>query len=53
MVQRLQVALDKLGVAHGDRVAILSENRPEWAIAYLAVTGLGSIAVPLDAMLTK
>ena len=37
----------------GDRVAILSENRPEWMIAYLAVVSCGSVVVPLDAQLTE
>ena len=36
-----------LGIERGDRVAILSENRPEWAIADLACQMLGAIAVPL------
>jgi long-chain acyl-CoA synthetase len=43
--------LGDAGVAKGDRVAILSENRPEWIIAYLAVAGLGAVVVPLDAQL--
>jgi long-chain acyl-CoA synthetase len=32
-------------------VALISENRPEWALSYLAIVGLGAIAVPLDAFL--
>ena len=39
--------LRKLGVKKGDRVALLSENRPEWIIADLAIMALGAIAVPL------
>ncbi len=35
------------GVAPGDRVAILSENMPNWGIAYLAVTTMNSVAVPV------
>lgn len=34
-------------------MAILSENRPEWAIAYLAVASIGAINVPLDARLSR
>ncbi|HAK59540.1 MAG TPA: hypothetical protein DCO77_04025 [Nitrospiraceae bacterium] len=40
------------GVRQGDRVAILSENRPEWFFAYLATVALGAVVVPLDAQLT-
>ncbi len=39
--------LQKFGVKKGDRVAILSENRPEWAIADLAIMSAGAIVVPL------
>lgn len=35
------------GIIAGDRVAILSENQPNWAIAYFAVTSMGAIAVPI------
>jgi long-chain acyl-CoA synthetase len=37
--------LRRLGVAPGARVAIHSENRPEWVIADLAVQGLGACSV--------
>jgi long-chain acyl-CoA synthetase len=46
-VSRLAAALDWMGVQRGDRVAILSENRPEWAIADFAVLGLGAADVPI------
>jgi len=42
--------LKELGVQKGDRVAILSENRPEWSISYLAVASMGAVVVPLDSM---
>ncbi|TVR07116.1 MAG: long-chain fatty acid--CoA ligase, partial [Spirochaetaceae bacterium] len=35
------------GVAPGDRVAILSENMPNWGVAYLAITSMNSVAVPV------
>jgi long-chain acyl-CoA synthetase len=38
--------LRSLGVGHGDRVAIVSENRPEWLIADFAIMLLGAITVP-------
>ena len=36
-----------MGVRHGDRVAILSENRPEWAIADYACLATGVTDVPI------
>jgi long-chain acyl-CoA synthetase len=44
---RLAAALEAAGVGPGDRVALLSENRPEWAITDFAVTGMGAIDVPI------
>ena len=46
-VRRFALALRKLGVQRGDRVAILSENRPEWAITDYACLGLGVTDVPI------
>ncbi len=45
-------ALDTLGVARGDRVAILAENCPEWAITDWATISLGAITVPIYPTLT-
>ena len=45
-VVHLARALRDLGVSPGDRVVICSENRPEWAIADIAIMSLGAIAVP-------
>ncbi|HTD83856.1 MAG TPA: AMP-binding protein, partial [Gemmatimonadaceae bacterium] len=39
--------LSSLGVRRGDRVAILSENRPEWAIADFACLTAGMTDVPI------
>jgi long-chain acyl-CoA synthetase len=44
---RLASALSRRGIGPGDRVAILSENMPHWGVAYLAVTGMGAVAVPI------
>jgi len=44
---RLQAAgLRTLGVERGDRVVLLSESRPEWCIADLAIMSAGGITVP-------
>jgi acetyl-CoA synthetase len=45
---RLANALAGLGVAAGDRVAMLLPQRPETVIAYLAIFQMGAIAVPLS-----
>jgi long-chain acyl-CoA synthetase len=44
----LRARLDVSGVGPGDRVAIVSANHPAFAAAYLAVLGLGAVAVPLN-----
>src|SRR6202051_2127154 len=44
---KLRAGLLGLGVRPGDRVAILSENCPEWIVVDQAVLGLGAAVVPL------
>jgi long-chain acyl-CoA synthetase len=46
-------ALAGKGIRKGDRLVLLSENRPEWMIAYLSTVCLGAVIVPLDAQLTE
>lgn len=50
-VNGLANSLTGLGVKRGDRVALLSENRTEWALTYFAIVSLGAIVVPLDTLL--
>jgi acetyl-CoA synthetase len=45
---RLSNALAALGVRRGDRVAILLPQRPETAVAYIAIFQMGAIALPLS-----
>jgi long-chain acyl-CoA synthetase len=51
-VARTSRALHSWGIRLGDRVAILSENRPEWPIADLSSLLLGAVTVPLYTTLT-
>lgn len=47
-VGAVAAALARDGLAPGDRVAVLLENRPEFLECYFAVTALGAIFVPLN-----
>jgi long-chain acyl-CoA synthetase len=44
--------LRQLGVTAGDRVVLMSENRPEWGVSYFAILLAGATVVPLDRELT-
>ncbi len=46
-VRNVALGLAEAGVKPGDRVALLSENRPEWSIVDLAILSLGAINVPI------
>jgi long-chain acyl-CoA synthetase len=46
-VKSVARSLLDLGILKGDRVVILSENRPEWQIADLAIMAIGAITVPV------
>ena len=46
------LGLSSLGVGAGDRVVIMSESRPEWLTADLAILTLGAVTVPVYATLT-
>jgi long-chain acyl-CoA synthetase len=51
-VHALALALRALKLAKNDRVAILSENRLEWAVADLATLSIGAVVVPVYPTLT-
>ena len=51
-VKHLCLGLIELGVQKGDRVALLSENRPEWAMSDLAILAAGAVNVPMFSTLT-
>lgn len=53
LVENFTLSLQKLGVGKGDRIAILSENRPEWVVSDLSAASLGAILAPIHAMLTS
>jgi long-chain acyl-CoA synthetase len=46
-VRQVALGLEEIGIKRGDRVAILSENRPEWAIADYASLTAGLTDVPI------
>jgi long-chain acyl-CoA synthetase len=51
-VRDLALGLGALGVERGDRVAIMSESRPEWLLADMATLVLGAVNVPVYSTLT-
>lgn len=51
-VELFALGLASLGVKKGDRVSIISENRPEWVVADMAMVSLGAINVPIYPTLT-
>lgn len=46
-VTRVAHGLAAMGVTPGDRVAIVSENMPNWPVVYFAVTTMGAVVVPV------
>ena len=52
-VRELALGLHALGIRAGDRVAIWSENRPEWNLADLAALAIGAVDVPIYATQTR
>ena len=50
--ERFAFGLAALGVKKDDKIAIISENRPEWVYADMAILGLGAVDVPIYPSLT-
>ncbi len=46
-VKHIALGLSELGIKAGDRVAIISENRPEWSLTDLAILSLRGVNVPI------
>ena len=46
-IRRIALGLSQLGVRPGDRIAIISENRPEWSLTDLAILSLRAVNVPI------
>ena len=46
-VTQLSLGFFKMGVEKGDKIAVISESRPEWNIVDFAVQQVGAIGVPL------
>src|ERR1700754_1155186 len=46
-VKRMALGLAESGIKEGDHVAIISENRPEWSLADMALLSLRAVSVPL------
>ncbi len=51
-VERFALGLKAIGVTKGDRVALISENRPEWIVADMGLMHLGAVSVPLYPTMT-
>jgi len=51
-IRHISMGLRGLGFAPGDKLALLSENRPEWVMTDFAVLGAGGVTVPIYPTLT-
>ncbi len=50
-VEGLRRSLENLGLGHGDRVALMLPNTPQFVVSYFAVLNCGAVVVPLNAKL--
>lgn len=51
--EKFALGLSSLGIQKNDKIAIISENRPEWVYSDMAILGLGAVDVPLYPSLTS
>ncbi|TGE04920.1 long-chain fatty acid--CoA ligase [Hymenobacter fodinae] len=49
---QVSLGLRSLGIERGDKVAIISANRPEWVIADFGIAQLGAVSVPMYPTIT-
>jgi len=52
-IRNVGVGLRELGLATGDRIAVMAESRPEWCVTDLAVLAAGGVTVPVYSTLTS
>jgi long-chain acyl-CoA synthetase len=53
LVRHVAEILSRHNIKPGDRVAIFSENAPEWPEIYFGIVGMGATAVPVDSKLQE
>ncbi len=46
-VKAVMLFLEESGIKQGDKVAILSNNMPNWGITYFAISTMGAVCVPI------
>jgi long-chain acyl-CoA synthetase len=46
-INALIALLEKLGIKPGDKVALLSNNMPNWSSAFFSITFMGAVVVPI------
>ncbi|MGI9056334.1 MAG: AMP-binding protein [Pyrinomonadaceae bacterium] len=47
-IRNIAFRLEKEGIEFGDRVALIGENHPRWAICYFGILFRGAVCVPID-----
>lgn len=52
-VARFGTAMGRMGLAPRDHVAVISENRVQWCVAYLAAACFDFVVVPIDSKLKE